>query len=58
MDTFKEPINRIKSWWSQNKKQCENKALRIPKVGELVSYMRENMVVLSGLKSKHRNKAL
>lgn len=58
MDRFKEPVIRIKSWWQLHKKQCTKKMLKIVKVGELVTCMQENMVVLSRLKSKERSNVL
>ena len=62
MDTFKEPVVRIKKWWQLHKKQCVNKSLKVPKVGQLVACVRENVrnkiVALSSLKSKSRSKAL
>ncbi len=62
MDKFKEPITRLKAWWQQNKKQCENKSLKVAKVGQLVACVkaniRENIVALSRLKPKSRSKVL
>jgi len=58
MDRFKEPVTRLKNWWKKNEKQCDNKALKVAKVGELVACMRENIVALSRLKPKRRSKVL
>lgn len=62
LDTFKEPIVRIRSWWQLHKKQCADKSLKVPKVGQLVACVRENMrnniAVLSRLKPKSRSKVL
>ena len=58
MDAFKEPVHRLKNWWQLHKKQCANKALKVPKVGELVACMRENIVLISRLKSKNQSKVL
>lgn len=58
MDKFKEPVQRLKNWWNINKKQCSNKALKVVKVGELVACMREKIVAISHLKTKHQGKVL
>jgi len=59
MDRFKEPLLRIKAWWVKNKALCSNKVLKVPKVGELVHCVRDNMVYLSSnLKRKKQIKTL
>jgi len=58
MDRFKEPVTRIRKWWDLHKEQCSDKVLRVAKVGELVECVRQNIAVLSRLKSKHQNKVL
>ena len=53
MDRFKEPVIRIKAWWTKNKAACSDKVLKISKVGELVHCVRDNITIItSNLKRK------
>ncbi|MGZ6251122.1 MAG: MBL fold metallo-hydrolase [Candidatus Chromulinivorax sp.] len=62
LDRFKEPVQRLKAWWQLHRKQCENKALKLTKVGQLVSCVkaniRANIAVLSRLKQKQKRQVL
>jgi len=57
-DVFYEPVARLKSWWQLHKKQCADKVLKIPKIGELVSCVQDTVHIASQLPSSLRRKSL